>query len=104
QANTGASPMNRNIITQRLAMFMAAALAVGVVAADAQARGGGGHGGGGIAGGMHFGGGDLVGGGFHGGMMTGRSAVVPGGNRVYRHDFIGCCSPSYGFPQQDGCC
>jgi hypothetical protein len=38
--------MKRNIATQRLAMVMAAALAVGLLATDAQARGGNGFGGG----------------------------------------------------------
>jgi hypothetical protein len=38
--------MKRNIVTQRLAMVVAAALAVGLLASDAQARGGGSFGGG----------------------------------------------------------
>jgi hypothetical protein len=67
-----------------IATIMAAVLAVGVIAADAQARGGGGMGGGGHGGGF--------GGGFHGGMMTGRSAFVGGGNRFYNHDRV------YGYP------
>jgi len=97
--------MERNIVTQRLALAMAAALAVGLLATDAQARGG--------MGGGHFGGG-LAGGGFHGGMMTGRSAFIPGGARMdgfgggfhgdHHHVFIGCCLPSYGFEPQNGCC
>ena len=100
--------MKRNIVTQRLAMVMATALAVGLLATDAQARGGG------MGGGAHFGGG-FAAGGFHGDMMTGRSAFVPGVARMgsgfggefhgnHRHAFIGCCSPSYSFESQNGCC
>jgi hypothetical protein len=61
QTNTEYRTMNTNIVTQRLAMadapphvsarimtvLMAATLAGGLLATDAQARGGGGHGGGG---------------------------------------------------------
>lgn len=102
--------MKRNIVTQRLAMVLAAALAVGLLATDAQARGGGGFGGG------HGGfGGGFGGAGFHGGMMAGRSAFTPGGARIgglgggfhgnHRNAFVyGCCSPYGSYISQNGCC
>lgn len=94
--------MKMNIST-----FIAAALAVGLLATGAQARGGGGFGGGhggGFGGGMHMGG--FGGSGYHGGMITGRSASVPGGNHMFRHDPIrgyplGCSYSTYNF--QNGC-
>jgi hypothetical protein len=82
-----------------IAKFMTAALAVGLLASNAQARGGGGGFGGGHGGG--------VGGGFHGGIMTGRSAFVGGGNRFYNHGRVYGyplgCSPAYVLAGQQQC-
>jgi hypothetical protein len=70
-----------------IAKFMTAALAVGLLASNAQARGGGG--------------------GFHGGIMTGRSAFVGGGNRFYNHGRVYGyplgCSPAYVLAGQQQC-